>query len=61
MLAQNQKYFLYVYREDFTPSLPLGLKGRFYASLAVLYLTATFYAWKVGIKCPCVIVTGKST
>ena len=26
------------------PSVPLGIKGRFYASVPILYLTGTFYA-----------------
>ena len=45
-------------REDFTPSLPLGLKGRFYASLHILYLTGRFYARKVGVYAPCVYKQG---
>ena len=32
-------------REGFTPMFPLDLKGKFYATLSVLYITATFYAW----------------
>ena len=32
--------------------LPLDLKGRFYATLAVLYITATFYARYFGAYLP---------
>ena len=34
--------------------LPLGLKGRFYATLAVLYIMVTFYARYFGAYLPCV-------
>ena len=34
------------------PSLPLWLKTRFYATVAVVYKTARFYAWYFGVYLP---------
>ena len=35
-------------KEDFMPSMPLGIMGRFYASIPVLYLTGRFYIENFG-------------
>ena len=48
-LAYNVKYCLYVL--DFTPFMPLYLKGRFYANLVIKYLMECFYATDISVNC----------
>jgi len=39
--------------ENFTPFMPLCIKGKFYAKAVVVYITTAFYAIEFGVKSPC--------
>jgi len=38
---------------NFTPIMPLFIKGKFYAKAVVVYITTAFYTIEFGIKSPC--------
>ena len=41
---------------NFTPFMPLCIKGIFYAMAVVMYITTAFYAMGFGVKSPCEMV-----
>ena len=39
-------------RENFTPIMPLCIKGKFYAKAVIVYITTAFYSIEFGVKSP---------
>ena len=39
---------------NFTPFMPLCIKGKFYAMAVIMYITTAFYAMGFGVKYPLV-------